>query len=349
MPGLFHPNRRLPYETAALWSCRTGKAWSSRRSGRIRDLSAVIPDVAGVSLLPDTISRLKTLDINKLPVVPGAPQKETRLGPCVGQVGKFICIGLNYADHAAETGATVPPERLSSTSGPLRLSDLTTRSEFREARSKPTGKSSSASSSARAASTLKKLMPCRMSLAFASSTTSPNANTRSSGQGPGIRQGLRHIGPLGPWLVTPDEVRNLDDLKMWLEVDGHRYQNGSTKTMVYKVPFLISYLSRFMSLQPGDVISTGTPPGVGMGQKPPVYLKGGEVMTLGSKASAFRHNVSCPDRTAADGRPDTTSLLTPRLPIAAFFMLASRPLHHWRATAPSASGPAKIRRAPHGA
>ncbi|MCD2178158.1 fumarylacetoacetate hydrolase family protein [Rhizobium sp. C1] len=250
--------------------------------GRIRDLSAVIPDVAGASLLPDTISRLKTLDINKLPLVPGAPQKETRLGPCVGQVGKFICIGLNYADHAAETGATVPPEPVvfnkwtSAIIGPddeVRIPRGSVKTDWEVELGVVIGKGGVYIDEADAMSHVAGF--CVINDVSEREYQIERAGTWDKGKG------CDTFGPLGPWLVTPDEVRNLDDLKMWLEVDGHRYQNGSTKTMVYKVPFLISYLSRFMSLQPGDVISTGTPPGVGMGQKPPVYLKGGEVMTLG--------------------------------------------------------------------
>ncbi len=250
--------------------------------GRIRDLSAVIPDVAGASLLPDTISRLKTLDINKLPLVPGAPQNETRLGPCVGQVGKFICIGLNYADHAAETGATVPPEPVvfnkwtSAIIGPddeVRIPRGSVKTDWEVELGVVIGKGGVYIDEADAMSHVAGF--CVINDVSEREYQIERAGTWDKGKG------CDTFGPLGPWLVTPDEVRNLDDLKMWLEVDGHRYQNGSTKTMVYKVPFLISYLSRFMSLQPGDVISTGTPPGVGMGQKPPVYLKGGEVMTLG--------------------------------------------------------------------
>ncbi|SOC81848.1 2,4-diketo-3-deoxy-L-fuconate hydrolase [Ensifer adhaerens] len=250
--------------------------------GQIRDLSGVIPDLSGDALLPESIGRLKAQDINSLPVVPGASQKDIRLGPCVGQVGKFICIGLNYADHAAETGATVPPEPVvfnkwtSAIIGPdddVRIPRGSVKTDWEVELGVIIGKGGSYIEEADATSHVAGF--CVINDVSEREYQIERAGTWDKGKG------CDTFGPLGPWLVTPDEVGDIDDLKMWLEVDGHRYQNGSTKTMVYKVPFLISYLSRFMSLQSGDVISTGTPPGVGMGQKPPKYLKGGEVMTLG--------------------------------------------------------------------
>lgn len=250
--------------------------------GQIRDLSAVIPDLAGSSLLPDTIDRLKALDINSLPIVPGVPQQDLRIGPCVGQIGKFICIGLNYADHAAETGATVPPEPVvfnkwtSAIVGPdddVKIPRGSVKTDWEVELGVVIGKGGSYIDEADALSHVAGF--CVINDVSEREYQLERAGTWDKGKG------CDTFGPLGPWLVTPDEVGNFDDLKMWLDVDGHRYQNGSTKTMVYKVPFLISYLSRFMSLQPGDVISTGTPPGVGMGQKPPKFLKGGEVMSLG--------------------------------------------------------------------
>ena len=250
--------------------------------GQVRDLSAVIPDLAGSSLLPDTIAHLKALDINSLAVVSGTPQKDFRIGPCVGQVGKFICIGLNYADHAAETGATVPPEPVvfnkwtSAIVGPdddVKIPRGSVKTDWEVELGVVIGKGGSYIEEADALSHVAGF--CVINDVSEREYQLERAGTWDKGKG------CDTFGPLGPWLVTPDEVGNFDDLKMWLDVDGHRYQNGSTKTMVYKVPFLIFYLSRFMSLQPGDVISTGTPPGVGMGQKPPKYLKGGEVMSLG--------------------------------------------------------------------
>lgn len=250
--------------------------------GKIRDLSAVIPDLAGSSLLPETMERLMALDINSLPVVQGAPGREVRVGPCVGQVGKFICIGLNYADHAAETGATVPPEPVvfnkwtSAIVGPdddVRIPRGSLKTDWEVELGVVIGKGGSYIEEADAMAHVAGF--CVINDVSEREYQLERAGTWDKGKG------CDTFGPLGPWLVTPDEVGDYDDLKMWLDVDGHRYQNGSTKTMVYKVPFLISYLSRFMSLQPGDVISTGTPPGVGMGQKPPKFLKGGEIMSLG--------------------------------------------------------------------
>ncbi len=250
--------------------------------GCIRDLSAVIPDLAGSSLLPDNLDRLKSLDVSSLPKVAGTPQKEVRVGPCVGQVGKFICIGLNYADHAAETGAAVPPEPVvfnkwtSAIIGPdddVRIPRGSVKTDWEVELGVVIGKGGSYIEEADALSHVAGF--CLINDVSEREYQLERAGTWDKGKG------CDTFGPLGPWLVTPDEVGDFDDLKMWLDVDGHRYQDGSTKTMVYKVPFLISYLSRFMSLQPGDVISTGTPPGVGMGQKPPKFLKGGEVMSLG--------------------------------------------------------------------
>lgn len=246
--------------------------------GVIRDLSDHVADLGGETLSRDALGRLAELDPAQLP----AANADSRLGPCVGQVGKFICIGLNYSDHAAETGAQVPPEPVifnkwtSAICGPndnviiprdaqkvdweVELGVVIGRPgryiEERDAMDYVAG-----------FSVINDISEREFQL------------ERSGSWDKG--KGCDTFGPLGPWLVTPDEVSDPHDLSMWLEVDGHRYQNGSTRTMVYQVPFLISYLSRFMSLQPGDVISTGTPPGVGLGQKPPVYLKPGQRMRLG--------------------------------------------------------------------
>ena len=250
--------------------------------GNVRDLSGVVTDIAGVALSPESIAKLKLLDITTLPVVSGVPQKDLRLGPCVGAVGKFICIGLNYADHAAETGATVPPEPVvfnkwtSAIIGPdddVQIPRGSVKTDWEVELGVVIGKGGSYIEEADAMSHIAGF--CVINDVSEREYQIERAGTWDKGKG------CDTFGPLGPWLVTPDEVGDFNNLKMWLEVDGHRYQNGSTKTMVYQVPFLVSYLSRFMSLQPGDVISTGTPPGVGMGQKPQVYLKGGEVMRLG--------------------------------------------------------------------
>jgi 2,4-didehydro-3-deoxy-L-rhamnonate hydrolase len=249
---------------------------------RVRDLSSIIPDIAGAALLPESISRLKALDPSELPLVEGEPQVDLRVGPCVGSIGKFICIGLNYADHAAESGLEVPPEPVifnkwtSAVIGPdddVKIPRGSVKTDWEVELGIVIGKGGSYIEEADAMSHVAGF--CVVNDVSEREYQIERSGTWDKGKG------CDTFGPTGPWLVTPDEVGDHDDLAMWLEVDGHRFQNGSTKTMVYKVPFLISYLSRFMSLQPGDVVSTGTPPGVGMGQKPPVYLKGGEVMKLG--------------------------------------------------------------------
>ncbi|MEO0977074.1 MAG: fumarylacetoacetate hydrolase family protein [Pseudomonadota bacterium] len=250
--------------------------------GRVRDLSAHVSDVSADSLLPEKLAQLKGLDVSSLPVVSGQPQQDLRLGPCVGDVGKFICIGLNYADHAAESGLDVPPEPVvfgkwtSAIVGPdddVEIPRGSEKTDWEVELGVVIGKGGKYIEEADALQHVAGF--CVINDVSERDFQLNRAGTWDKGKGSDT------FGPLGPWLVTPDEVGDFDQLAMWLEVDGHRYQNGSTSTMVYKVPHLISYCSRFMSLQPGDVISTGTPPGVGMGQKPPVYLKGGEVMRLG--------------------------------------------------------------------
>lgn len=246
--------------------------------GALRDLSAIVNDIAGEVLTPVGLARLRAVDPATLPAVPGTP----RIGPCVGQVGKFICIGLNYADHAAESGATVPPEPVvfnkwtSAIVGPnddVEIPRGSSKTDWEVELGVVIGQGGRYISEADALQHVAGY--CVVNDVSEREYQLERHGTWDKGKG------CDTFGPIGPWLVTPDEVPDPDALALWLEVDGHRYQNGSTATMVYKVPFLISYLSRFMSLQPGDVISTGTPPGVGLGQKPPVYLRAGQVMHLG--------------------------------------------------------------------
>ncbi|MGB7321932.1 MAG: fumarylacetoacetate hydrolase family protein [Albidovulum sp.] len=251
-------------------------------AGRVRDLSGVIGDLSGAALAPDALAKIAAMDINALPLVPGKPQVDLRLGPCVAGIGKFICIGLNYADHAAEAGMQIPPEPVifnkwtSAIVGPdddVQIPRGSVKTDWEVELGIVIGTGGSYIDEADALSHVAGY--CIVNDVSEREFQIERAGTWDKGKG------CDTFGPTGPWLVTPDEVGDYDNLAMWCEVDGHRYQNGSTATMVYKVPHLISYCSRFMSLQPGDVISTGTPPGVGMGQKPPVYLKGGEVMRLG--------------------------------------------------------------------
>ena len=250
--------------------------------GRVRDLSGRIADVAGAALLPQSLAALRGVEIDSLPLVAGTPQKDLRLGPCVGSVGKFICIGLNYSDHAAESGMQVPPEPVvfnkwtSAIIGPddaVEIPRGSLKTDWEVELGVVIGKGGRYIEEADALSHVAGY--CVVNDVSEREYQLERSGTWDKGKG------CDTFGPTGPWLVTADEVPDPQALKMWLEVDGKRYQNGSTSTMVYGVQFLIAYLSRFMSLQPGDVISTGTPPGVGMGQKPPVYLRAGQTIHLG--------------------------------------------------------------------
>ena len=246
--------------------------------GVIRDLSAHIDDLHGHHLGQGSLAELARLDPARLPEVPA----DTRLGPCVGRVGKFICIGLNYSDHAAETGAEVPPEPVvfnkwtSAICGPnddVIIPRASQKTDWEVELGVVIGKRARYVEEAAAIEHVAGY--CVVNDVSEREFQLERSGTWDKGKG------CDTFGPLGPWLVTTDEVPDPHDLAMWLEVDGHRYQDGSTRTMVYRIPFLVSYLSRFMTLEPGDVISTGTPPGVGMGQKPPVFLKPGQQMRLG--------------------------------------------------------------------
>jgi len=259
--------------------------------GTVADLTGVIPDVAGAALSPESLAKLRALDANKLPKAPAG----ARLGACVGSVGKFIAIGLNYADHAAETGAKIPAEPIvfmKATSCIVGPNDTV---------KKPRG-------------SIKMDWEVELGVVISSHTSyvsEADAPRHIAGYCVINDLSERHFqierggqwdkgkgcdtfGPLGPWLVTPDEVGDATQLSMWLDVNGVRRQNGSTKTMIFKPHFLVSYLSQFMSLQPGDVITTGTPPGVGMGIKPePIFLNVGDVMELGiEKLGAQRQVVA---------------------------------------------------------
>ena len=251
--------------------------------GVVRDLSGVIADVAGAALLPESIARLKAIDTATLPKVPGTPQKDLRLGPCVGAIGKFICIGLNYADHAAETGAAIPKEPIifnkwtSAITGPddtVEIPRGSKKTDWEVELGVVIGKGGRYIDEANALAHVAGY--CVVNDVSEREFQMERGGTWDKGKG------CDTFGPIGPWLVTPEEAGDIGKLAMWLEVDGVRRQNGSTATMIFGVAHLVSYCSRFMSLQPGDVISTGTPPGVGMGMKPnPVYLNGGEIMRLG--------------------------------------------------------------------
>jgi 2-keto-4-pentenoate hydratase/2-oxohepta-3-ene-1,7-dioic acid hydratase in catechol pathway len=247
-------------------------------AGKIRDLSGVVPDITGEVLSPESLKKLSIIDASRLPLVEGSP----RIGPCVGSVGKFVCIGLNYSDHAAESGMKVPAEPVlfmkatSAICGPcdkVVIPRGAEKADWEVELGVVIGKEA-------------KYVDEHEALSFVAGYCVVNDLSERAFQLEGTGQWVKGksadtFGPIGPWLVTRDEVPDPQKLRLWLEVDGKRYQDGTTKTMVFGVAHLVSYLSRFMSLQPGDIISTGTPPGVGLGQKPPVYLRPGNVMRLG--------------------------------------------------------------------
>jgi 2-keto-4-pentenoate hydratase/2-oxohepta-3-ene-1,7-dioic acid hydratase in catechol pathway len=246
--------------------------------GQLRDLSAIVPDLTGEVLLPDTLARLAAIDPATLPLVPGSP----RLGPCVAGTGKFICIGLNYSDHAAETGAVVPPEPIifmkatSAIVGPnddVEIPRSSVKTDWEVELGVVIGKTAKYIGEQDA-------MEHVAGYCVVNDVSEREFQIERQGQWTKGKS-ADTFGPIGPWLVTRDEVLDPQHLAMWLEVNGVSRQKGSTATMVFGVAKLVSYLSQFMSLRPGDIISTGTPPGVGMGMKPPTYLKPGDVVTLG--------------------------------------------------------------------
>ena len=246
--------------------------------GTIRDLSGHVADIAGTALHPASLDMLSKLDPKSLPAVAGSP----RIGACVAGTGKFICIGLNFSDHAAETGATVPPEPIifmkatSAIVGPndnVLIPRGSEKTDWEVELGVVIGKTAKYVSEADA-------LDYVAGYCVSHDVSERAFQTERSGQWTKGKS-CDTFGPIGPWLVTRDEVADPQNLGMWLKVNGKTMQNGSTKTMVYGVAFLVSYLSQFMSLHPGDVISTGTPPGVGMGMKPPQYLKPGDVVELG--------------------------------------------------------------------
>ncbi len=248
-------------------------------NGRIRDLTDLIGDLSGTALSPESIAHLQSQDVNSLPLVEGNP----RIGPCVGQIGKFICIGLNYADHAAETGADIPKEPIifnkwtSAIVGPndnVEIPRNSKKTDWEVELGVVIGKGGRYIDEADALEHVAGY--CVINDVSEREFQIERGGTWDKGKG------CDTFGPIGPWLVTRDEIADPHQLNLWLEVDGKRYQNGNTRTMIFQIPKLVSYLSQFMSLQPGDVISTGTPPGVGLGIKPePVFLRAGQTMRLG--------------------------------------------------------------------
>lgn len=246
--------------------------------GRLRDLSGAVADLAGDALSPGSLARLRALDPTALPLVEGTP----RIGACVGNIGKFVCIGLNYADHAAESGMAIPAEPVifnkwtSAVCGPdddVEIPRGSQKTDWEVELGVVIGKPGRYIDEADAMDHVAGY--CVVNDVSERAFQLEGTGTWDKGKG------CDTFGPIGPWLVTADEIADPHALRIWLEVDGHRYQDSNTKQMVFRIPHLVSYLSRFMSLQAGDVISTGTPPGVGLGLKPPVYLRAGQKMRLG--------------------------------------------------------------------
>ena len=247
--------------------------------GKIRDLSGIVSDISGDVLTDAGIAKLRDLDPKSLPLVEGEP----RIGPCVGSVGKFVCIGLNYSDHAAEAGQPVPTEPIvfmkatSAICGPndnVEIPRSSVKTDWEVELGVVMGKRAKYVSESEALDHV-------AGYCVVNDVSERELQSERLGQ---WTKGKSHdsFGPIGPWLVTRDDVPDPQKLDLWLEVDGVRRQDGNTDTMIFGVAKIISYLSQFMTLDVGDVISTGTPPGVGMGQKPtPIFLKPGQIMKLG--------------------------------------------------------------------
>lgn len=246
--------------------------------GKIRDLSNVIDDINGNTISPESLVKLKSLDVSSLPEVTGNP----RIGPCVNKVGKFLCIGLNFSDHAAETGLEPPEEPIlfskatSAIIGPndnVEIPRTSTATDWEVELGVIIGKKAKYISEAEAKNYI-------AGYCVVNDVSERDFQIKRSGQWTKGKS-CDTFGPIGPYLVTTDEIEDVQNLSMYLDVNGKRMQTGSTKTMIFSAYHIVHYLSQFMTLFPGDVIATGTPPGVGMGMQPPVYLKPGDVMKLG--------------------------------------------------------------------
>ncbi|ACS58516.1 fumarylacetoacetate hydrolase family protein [Rhizobium leguminosarum] len=276
---------------------RVGEAGSEKPAlldadGKIRDLSGHVADIGGEAIGPAGLAKIAAIDPKSLPeIAPG------RIGACVAGTGKFICIGLNYSDHAAETGATVPPEPIifmkatSAIVGPndnVVIPRGSEKTDWEVELGVVIGKTAKYVTEAEA-------LDYVAGYCVSNDVSERAFQTERSGQWTKGKS-CDTFGPIGPWLVTKDEIAEPQNLGMWLTVNGQKMQNGSSKTMVYGVAFLVSYLSQFMSLHPGDVISTGTPPGVGMGLKPPRYLKAGDVVELGIEGLGTQKQTFVADR-----------------------------------------------------
>ena len=247
-------------------------------NNQMRDLSSIIPDLTGDTVDPGTMARLSALDTDTLPPVEGTP----RIGPCIGNVGKLVCIGLNYSDHAKETGSPIPSEPIvfmkatSSINGPdddIELIRGSVKTDWEVELGFVIGRETKYVTEAQALDHV-------AGYCIVTDVSEREWQIERQGNWSKGKSGDTY-GPIGPWLVTPDEVGDPQSLGLWLDVNGTRYQDGNTNTMIFPVSKIISYLSECMSLQPGDVIATGTPPGVGMGMKPQVFLRAGDTMRVG--------------------------------------------------------------------
>jgi 2,4-diketo-3-deoxy-L-fuconate hydrolase len=268
--------------------------------GQIRDASGVVPDITAQTLTAEILSRLSQADPSTLPAAPAGQ----RLGPCVGNVRNFVAIGLNYADHAAETGAPIPAEPIIFNKAPSCIVGPNDTVVLPRGSQKTDWEVELAIVIGERAS----YVGANEALGFVAGYCICNDVSEREYQiergGTWTKgKGCPTFGPLGPWLVTKDEIPDPQNLSMWLDVNGERMQSGSTKTMIFNVAQIVSYVSHFMILEPGDVITTGTPPGVGMGKKPQRYLKPGDVMTLGIEGLGEQRQ---PVVAFEDAPPDTS-------------------------------------------
>ncbi|MFG1357768.1 fumarylacetoacetate hydrolase family protein [Xanthobacter pseudotagetidis] len=247
-------------------------------NNQIRDLSGIIQDLAGDALLPDSLARIAALDPATLPLAPAG----ARLGACVARPGNFVAVGLNFADHAAETNNPIPEEPVLFNKAPNCISGPDDDVMIPKGSQKLDWEVELAFVIGKRARYVeeKDALSHVAGYCICNDVSERHFQIERSGQWT-KGKGCETFGPLGPWLVTPDELPDTSDLSMWLEVNGEKMQNGSTRTMIFRVPFLVHYISQFMVLDPGDVVTTGTPPGVGLGMKPPRYLKAGDVMRVG--------------------------------------------------------------------
>jgi 2-keto-4-pentenoate hydratase/2-oxohepta-3-ene-1,7-dioic acid hydratase in catechol pathway len=254
----------------------------------IRDLSSLLDDITGATLSDEVLSKIRAIDLSTLPIL----SADSRIGPCVGNVGKFICIGLNYSDHAKESGMEIPSEPVifmkatSAINGPndnIEIPPNSEKSDWEVELGLVIGKEAKYINEADAMQHI---------AGFCVINDLSERHYQLECEGQWVKgKSCDTYGPIGPWMVTRDEISDMENLPIWLEVNGHRYQQGNTDTMVFKPAYIVSYLSQFMSLQPGDIISTGTPPGVGFGQRPEVYLKRGDKITLGIEGLGEQHQI----------------------------------------------------------